>query len=50
MTLLGLVGGAAVGLVALRPAYESAARVLVQPITADTSKAPEPASARPPKP
>ena len=36
-TLLGLVGGAAFGLVALRPAYESSARVLVHPITADTS-------------
>jgi polysaccharide biosynthesis transport protein len=44
MTLLGLVGGAAVGLVALRPAYESAAQVLVHPITADTSNAPEPVS------
>src|SRR5882724_9392140 len=44
MTLLGLVGGAAFGLVALRPAYESAARVLVHPITAGTSKAPEPVS------
>jgi polysaccharide biosynthesis transport protein len=45
MTLLGLVGGAAVGLVALRPAYESSAQVLVHPITADTSKAPEPLDA-----
>jgi len=44
MTLLGLVGGAAVGAVVLRPAYESAAQVLVQPITTDTSKAPEPVS------
>src|SRR5919109_308210 len=45
MTLLGLVGGAAVGLVALRPAYESTAQVLVHPITADTSKTPAPVSA-----
>jgi capsular exopolysaccharide synthesis family protein len=44
MTLLGLVGGAAYGMVALRPAYESAAQVLVHPITADTSKAAEPVS------
>ena len=43
MTLLGLVGGAAFGL-ALRPAYESSARVLVHPITADTST-PEPLDA-----
>jgi len=42
MTLLGLVGGAAFGMVALRPAYESAAQVLVHPITADSSKTPEP--------
>ncbi|MGH9010547.1 MAG: polysaccharide biosynthesis tyrosine autokinase, partial [Acidimicrobiia bacterium] len=45
MTLLGLVGGAAFGLVALRPAYESSAQVLVHPITADTSEAPEPLDA-----
>jgi capsular exopolysaccharide synthesis family protein len=44
MTLLGLVGGAAFGMVALRPAYESAAQVLVHPITAGTSKSPEPIS------
>ncbi|MGH9010191.1 MAG: hypothetical protein ACRDYF_10145, partial [Acidimicrobiia bacterium] len=44
MTLLGLVGGAAFGLVALRPAYESSAQVLVHPITADTSS-PEPLDA-----
>ena len=43
MTLLGLVGGAAFG-PALRPAYESSARVLVHPITADTSN-PEPLDA-----
>jgi succinoglycan biosynthesis transport protein ExoP len=42
MTLLGLVGGATFGLVALRPAYESMAQVLVHPITADTSEDPEP--------
>ncbi len=44
MTLLGLVGGATLGSVALRPAYESAAQVLVHPITADTSKPSEPTS------
>lgn len=44
MTLLGLVGGAAFGMAALRPAYESSARVLVHPITADTST-PEPLDA-----
>jgi capsular exopolysaccharide synthesis family protein len=44
MTLLGLVGGAAAGAVALRPAYQSSAQVLVHPIAADTSKAPEPIS------
>jgi succinoglycan biosynthesis transport protein ExoP len=38
MTLLGLVGGATFGLVALRPAYESETRVLVHPISDDTSK------------
>jgi len=43
-TLLGLVGGAAFGMAALRPAYESTAQVLVHPITADTSKSPEPIS------
>ena len=40
-TLLGVVVGAAFGLVALRPTYESTAKVLVQPITSDTSD-PEP--------
>ena len=45
MTLLGLVGGAAFGLVALRPAYESQARVLVRPISADTARVPEPIGA-----
>jgi capsular exopolysaccharide synthesis family protein len=44
MTLLGLVGGAAFGMAALRPAYESSALVLVHPITADTST-PEPLDA-----
>jgi polysaccharide biosynthesis transport protein len=43
-TLLGLVGGAAFGLMALRPAYESQAQVLVRPITADPAKASEPLS------
>lgn len=43
-TLLGLVGGAAFGLVALPPAYEASAQVLVHPITADTST-PEPLDA-----
>lgn len=42
MTLLGLVAGAAFGWAALRPAYQSEARVLVQPITGDTSEAAEP--------
>jgi polysaccharide biosynthesis transport protein len=37
MTLLGLVGGAIYGTVALRPAYESRAAVLVQAITDDSS-------------
>jgi succinoglycan biosynthesis transport protein ExoP len=45
ISLLGLVGGATFGLVALRPAYESEARVLVHPITGDTSKPAEPVSA-----
>ena len=45
MTLLGLVGGAAFGMAALRPAYNSTAQVLVHPITADTSKAAEPLDA-----
>ena len=45
MTLLGLVGGAAFGMVALRPPYESAAQVLVHPITGDTTRAPEPLDA-----
>jgi capsular exopolysaccharide synthesis family protein len=45
MTLLGLVGGAAFGLVALRPAYESQARVLVRPFTGDTDRAVEPVGA-----
>lgn len=43
-TLLGLVIGAAFGLVALQPTYESAAKVLVHPITSDTSD-PEPLDA-----
>jgi capsular exopolysaccharide synthesis family protein len=37
MTLLGLVGGAIYGMVALRPAYESRAAVLVQAISDDAS-------------
>jgi capsular exopolysaccharide synthesis family protein len=45
LTLLGLVGGAAFGMAALRPAYVSSARVLVHPITADTSRSPEPLDA-----
>jgi polysaccharide biosynthesis transport protein len=45
MILLGLVGGAAVGLVALRPAYESQARVLVRPITGHTARDAEPLGA-----
>jgi len=44
MTLLGLVGGAAFGMAALRPAYESRAQVLVRPIAAESGKAPEPIS------
>jgi capsular exopolysaccharide synthesis family protein len=44
MTLLGLVGGATLGMVALRPAYESRAQVFVQPITAEPTKASEPVS------
>ncbi len=44
MTLLGLVGGAAFGIAALRPAYESRAQVLVRPIAAESEKAPEPIS------
>jgi len=44
MTLLGLVGGAVLGMAALRPAYESRARVVVHPITSEPSKAPEPIS------
>jgi capsular exopolysaccharide synthesis family protein len=43
-TLVGLVVGAAFGLVALRPTYESSAKVLVHPITSDTSD-PEPLDA-----
>jgi capsular exopolysaccharide synthesis family protein len=42
MTLLGLVGGAAYGLVALRPAYESRAAVLVHAITDDPTEGVEP--------
>lgn len=37
MTLLGLVGGAIYGMMALRPAYESRAAVLVQAISDDSS-------------
>jgi capsular polysaccharide biosynthesis protein len=37
MTLLGLVGGAIYGTVALRPAYESRSAVLVQAISDDSS-------------
>jgi succinoglycan biosynthesis transport protein ExoP len=45
MTLLGLVGGAAFGLVALRPAYSATAQVLVRPFVDDPSDAPEPVTA-----
>src|SRR5687767_6376583 len=44
MTLLGLVAGAALGMAALRPAYESRARVLVHPITDEPGKAVAPIS------
>ena len=42
-TLLGLAIGGAVGLVALHPAYESRAGVVVRQISEDTSQPPEPA-------
>jgi capsular exopolysaccharide synthesis family protein len=44
MTLLGLVGGATIGMVALRPTYQSAAQVLVHRITDDPTETPEPVS------
>lgn len=44
LTLLGLVGGAAFGLLTVRPAYEARAKVLVRPLTADTTKPLEPVS------
>ncbi|HEV7865756.1 MAG TPA: CpsD/CapB family tyrosine-protein kinase [Acidimicrobiia bacterium] len=45
MSLLGLVGGATFGLVALPPVYASESRVLVRPITGDTSKPVQPVDA-----
>jgi polysaccharide biosynthesis transport protein len=45
LTLLGLVGGAVLGMAALRPAYQSRAQVLVHPIVAEPGKATEPISA-----
>jgi len=45
ITLLGLVAGAAYGLIALTPAYASQARVVVHPIASDPGKPVEPVSA-----
>lgn len=45
MTLVGLVGGAAYGLVALRPAYESQAAVLVTAMADDPGRGIEPVDA-----
>ena len=44
MTLIGVVFGAAYGLLALHQTYESEARVVVHPITGDNSKPAEPVS------
>jgi succinoglycan biosynthesis transport protein ExoP len=44
ISLLGLVGGAIFGMVALRPAYSSSAQVLVHPMAPDPTKTPEPVS------